>query len=484
MKEKSGWQVVDHTKRRTVAPLMLTRRKFIKQSSAGALAVAATAPWSTALAAASDLIAAPKSFQLLPPEYPATPLWSYGGDIPGPTIRVQHGGRVTRRLVNGLAESTSVHWHGIRIDNRMDGVGGLTQPPVEPGDTFDYDFIAPDAGTYWYHSHMRSFEQVARGMYGALIVEETTPPDVDREETLVLDDWLVDPETGQLIPDFGSPGDRSHGGRIGNYVVTNGTYNLQMTARQNERLRLRLINAANARIFDLRLQGLDGWIVALDGMPLAAPRPVGDGIVLAPAQRADLVVDVTNEPGTPAVLLAAVRGQALTQATIAVDGRASLVRRPAPAPLPPNAISKVDLAEARPLLLNMDGGMMSGWTGGTLEGEHRSLRELAEEGWYWGFNGAVGRLDETPFAALSMGEPVRLSIANNTRFPHAMHLHGMHFHEINADGVLGPLRDTTLLLPDQTRDIAFVADNPGRWLLHCHMLTHAISGMLTWLDVA
>ena len=94
----------------------------------------------------------------------------------------------------------------------MDGVAGLTQPAVEPGQAFDYDFVAPDAGTYWYHAHNRSVEQVARGLYGALIVEEDEAPEVDREEVLILDDWLLDPETAQINPDFDSVHDRRTNG--------------------------------------------------------------------------------------------------------------------------------------------------------------------------------------------------------------------------------------------------------------------------------
>ncbi|EAQ22967.1 multicopper oxidase, putative [Roseovarius sp. 217] len=131
----------------------------------------------------------------------------------------------------------------------MDGVAGLTQAAVEPGESFDYDFVVPDAGTYWYHAHARSIEQVARGLYGALIVEEAEAPEVDREEVLILDDWLLDPETAQINPDFTSAHSRSHAGRMGNFVATNGQYGLAIDVRQNERLRLRLINAANARIF-------------------------------------------------------------------------------------------------------------------------------------------------------------------------------------------------------------------------------------------
>ncbi|MDD9979549.1 MAG: multicopper oxidase domain-containing protein, partial [Boseongicola sp.] len=243
------------------------RRQFI---AAGAALTALGAVGAQA-AANSDLHARVADIQLLPEKYGQTRIWGFEGLAPGPEIRVAQGARIQRRLVNNLPDATSTHWHGIRIDNAMDGVVGLTQDAIAPGASFDYDFVAPDAGTYWYHAHNRSFEQVARGLHGALIVEEPDPIDIDHEEVLILDDWLIDPETAQIANSFGAMHDLSHAGRLGNYITTNGQYNLSKSVKRHDRLRLRIINAANARVFQLSLAGLDGWVVALDGMPLAQP---------------------------------------------------------------------------------------------------------------------------------------------------------------------------------------------------------------------
>jgi len=116
---------------------------------------------------------------LMGPGAPMTDVMAYDAQVPGPTLRIPQGQRVAFRLTNTLDKPTSVHWHGIRLENAMDGVPGLTQDPIEPGESFDYSFVAPDAGTYWYHSHLKSWEQVARGLYGPLIVEEIMPVDVD-----------------------------------------------------------------------------------------------------------------------------------------------------------------------------------------------------------------------------------------------------------------------------------------------------------------
>ena len=437
-----------------------------------------------ARAAATELRAEQAKAQILPDEYPATEVWAYDGQLPGPVLRSTQGRRFERRFVNRLDQPSSVHWHGIRIDNAMDGVSGLTQDPVPPGGSFDYAFDLPDAGTYWYHAHTNSMEQVARGLAGPLIVDEAVAPDVDRDEVWVLDDWLLDPKTFQIAPGFDRMMDLSHGGRTGNLVGTNGQYGYGIEAARNERLRLRLINAANARIFVLRLEGLTGWIVALDGMPLPKPEPVMAEMILAPAQRIDLIVDVTAEPGGEAALLRDDRGDEWgVQVRVAVKGEAARNARPAPAALPPNPRMDVPgVADARRIELRMEGGAMGGMQSARHMGKDRGFRDLAQQGQFWAFNGVVGRT-ETPLATLARGETARLAITNDTAFPHAMHLHGMHFREVAQDGTLGPLRDTILSMPDQPTEIAFVADNPGRWLFHCHMLAHAASGMTTWLNV-
>ncbi|SPJ26544.1 multicopper oxidase family protein [Falsiruegeria mediterranea] len=460
--------------------LNLSRRKFL--ATGAALATLGTGR--TWAGATSDLHTRVADVQLLPEKYGQTRIWGFDGMAPGPEIRVVQGARVQRRLINDLPNATSTHWHGIRIDNAMDGVAGLTQDAIAPGSTFQYDFVAPDAGTYWYHAHNRSFEQVARGLHGALIVEEPEPIDIDREEVLILDDWLVDPETAQIADTFGAMHDFSHAGRLGNYITTNGAYNLSMPVKRHERLRVRMINAANARVFQLALDGLEGWIVALDGMPLAQPRPIDGNIVLAPAQRVDLIVDVIAETGDTGHIVQIDRTESFSQVAFEVTGDATRARRDAPRALPPNVHAMPDLADATNLELLMEGGAMGGMRGAMMGGQMSSMRDMMQSGNFWAFNGAVGGMDGAPLAALSRGETVRLKITNDTAFPHAMHLHGMHFHEIAPDGSLGALRDTTLLNRGEVRDIAFVADNPGKWLLHCHMLSHAASGMMTWIDVA
>lgn len=463
---------------------MITRREFLKHGAATIAALTLPVSARAKTGPFTKLTARPASMQLAPPSYPKTDIWGYDGIMPGPELRIARGARVQRSFRNALPQASSVHWHGIRIDNAMDGVAGLTQLAVEPGQTFDYDFVAPDAGTYWYHAHNRSVEQVARGLYGALIVEEDEPPEVDWEEVLILDDWLLDPETAQIDPDFDSVHDRSHAGRRGNFIATNGRPDLSLEVRQNERLRLRLINAANARIFVLSLAGLEGWSIALDGMPLASPEPLTDALILGPGQRADLIVDVTANQGETAHLVRIEDQEGFSQVAFPVTGLASAERRGEPAALPRNPKMEVTgLEDAVFVRLNMQGGAMGSLDSAVLDGERKSFRELVDANQFWAFNGTIG-MTEAPLAELALGQTVELEIYNDTSFPHAMHLHGMHFREIGQDGTLGPLRDTLMMFGGETRTIGFVADNPGDWLFHCHMLSHAASGMMTWVRVA
>ncbi len=419
---------------------------------------------------------------MLPNDTRGTEIWGYDGIVPGPVIRLPQGARLKRRFVNQLTQPSTIHWHGIRLDNGMDGVPDLTQDPVQPDSDFTYDFIAPDAGTYWYHPHIRSWEQMARGLNGALIVDEPDPPAVDRDEVLLIDDWRLS-EDAQIHESFGAMSDWSHAGRLGNWLTVNGHGDWHAAVSQHDRLRLRLVNTANARIFVLDLDGLDGWVVALDGQPLEAPVAAGR-MILAPAQRIDLIVDVTASDGSTGMLTAIERDQELRLATFPISGQSRAERLPPPAALTPNPIPPLnDPDTAMGAELRMSGGAMGGMAGAVMDGRYTPMREMVDLGMVWAFNGYAGIRDE-PLLHADRGTTVRLTMVNDTAFPHGMHLHGHHFRQLREDGSIGPLRDTILMQRGETVDIAFVADNPGKWLLHCHMLEHAVSGMTTWIEVS
>jgi FtsP/CotA-like multicopper oxidase with cupredoxin domain len=451
------------------------RRQFL-----GSLAATGLIPSGSFAQTASDrLRAAPHRQQVLPVGYPDTELWGFDAAFPGRLLRAQQGQRLTIDVENALPQTTAVHWHGLRLDNAMDGVPGLTQAPIGQGETFGYDFALPDAGTFWYHSHAQSMEQVERGLYGPLVIDETDPPDVDQDIVLVLDDIRLNQDG--TLGDFNNFHDLSHAGRIGNLWLANGQIDPAYPIKRGDRIRLRLISAANARVFTLGLSGMEGWVVALDGMPLSQPEPLADDMTLAPAQRMDLIVDVTTSEGE-AFLITFERDGGYAIAHFPVSGP-SIARRDTPKALPPNPEFPIDLESARTATLLIEGGAMGGMRAARVDGIETDPRSLAQKGLFWALNGNAGRPEE-PLLDLSLGESVRIGMANDTAFPHAMHLHGMHFAEVLPSGSLGPLRDTILLNPQETREIAFQAHNPGDWLFHCHMLAHHQAGMGTWQRVS
>ena len=464
----------------------LTRRHVLQ----AALATGACSLWprlgttETAPAPMPTLTAQAGTAQLAPAGYAKTAILGFEGRVPGPTLRARQGSWLERRVVNRLDMPTSVHWHGVRLENGMDGVSGLTQAPIAPGDSFAYRFPLQDAGTFWYHAHHRSYMQVAQGLYGALIVDEPERPDIDADEALLIDDWRLDPETVQIRADFDNRHDHSHAGRLGNLVTVNGAFTHEGARSQNSRLRLRLINAANARVFRLGVQGMSAWVMALDGMPVAQPWPLNQPIDLAPGQRVDLFADITAAPGTQAHLLdIAQNGEGWALASWTAQTGGTRLPRPAPQPLPENpqmAVPAIDTA--RQVQLDMTGGAMGGLREARYQGQMLDARSLAMQGKFWAFNGRAGDMD-SPLLSAFQGETLRLRLHNNTAFAHAMHLHGMHFREVLPNGSTGPMRDTVLMQRGQTRDIAFVAHSPGKWLLHCHMLGHAAAGMITWIEV-
>ncbi len=462
---------------------MISRRQFLQLSAL---------PWalpSTAQSTSAEpltLSAAESKAQLLPEKYAKTPVWAYNQTIPGQQIRTQQGKGVKLRFENHLPEPTAVHWHGIRLENAMDGAAGLTQDPVGKGEHFDYHFRTPDAGTYWYHSHHRSWEQMARGLYGALIVEEKRPPRVDIDQVLLIDDWRLQ-DNGEISNDFGRMMDLSHAGRQGNWLTVNGTGmdSASLSVKRHQRLRLRLVNVANASIFTVKFEGLTGWEIALDGQPLEELNSLEE-VTLAPAQRFDVVVDVESD--TQAQLLLASRDGDLPIMRFPIEGEIRKANLDTPEPLAPNPLPEIGRLEGVVTTeLVMQGGAMGGMRSAVYQGENLDIRTLVKKGMVWAFNGVAG-ITDTPLLTAKRNERVRIRLVNDTSFPHGIHLHGHHFRETiktkdAASHSFGPWRDTILLNRGDSKEITFVADNPGKWLLHCHMLGHQAAGMKTWFEV-
>jgi len=457
----------------------MKRRRFM-QLAAGT-AAAALLPSTSAAQAARRLRIAPASRPLVGEGNPATSVWAYEGTVPGPELRFRQGDRLRVEVENALEVETTVHWHGIRLPNAMDGVPHLTQPPIAAnGGRFLYEFDLPDAGTYWYHPHLGSPEQVGRGLYGPLIVEEREPPAVDRDVVWVLSDWRLDREA-RITGDFMSFMDASHAGRIGNTVTVNGAVRESFGVRAGERIRLRLINASNARIYGLRFEGHAPWVIAFDGQPVEPHRPQDGRVVLGPAQRADLVIDCNGAPGSRHRVVDDFyprNAYRLLDLAYSDDAPAGAGQRPVPR-LAPNPFARPDLARAERHRIVFAGGMMGAVPN---QREHRGM--------FWTVNGKpVAETDHRhePLLTLARGRSYVFELVNDTAWHHPIHLHGHVFQVLSRNGGKvehGESGDTVLIDPRSSAEIAFVADNPGNWMLHCHILEHLASGMMAVVRVA
>ena len=447
-----------------------------------------TPPVSATQVQAFSLSAEPGQAQLVPEEYPATDVWGYNGLVPGPELRTRQGETLHVTVRNRLPEETTVHWHGIRLPNAMDGVPHVTQPPIAPGSAFTYEFPLPDAGTFWYHPHMNSIEQVGRGMYGALIVEEPDPPTVDRELVWILDDWRLDMDA-RIVEGFDNRHDLSHGGRIGNAVTINGEFPDIFRTRSGERIRLRLINAANSRIFALEFPSHEPQVIAIDGHPVP-PHPADSGVVtLAPSMRMDLILDMTGSPGQKFPVVDRYYRQSayrlIDLAYEEVPLRANLPDHGIQ--LPANPLPEPDPESAIIRTVELEGGAMGAMDGATLNGKWQDIRALVRQGKFWAINGTVSDghvLD--PLQHLKPGQSMVLDMRNNTAWPHVMHLHGHAFRVLARNGEPTRFRewqDSVLVERHETVQIAFVADSPGDWMFHCHMLGHQMSGMMSLIRI-
>ena len=464
----------------------LTRRSVLR-GAAGAT-IASLLPRQAMAGQDFELVAALAQARLVGGKHPETAVWAYNGTVPGPEIRARQGDRVRIAVENRLPEETTVHFHGIRLPNAMDGVPHLTQPPIKPGEAFTYEFEVPDAGTYWYHPHVNSAVQVGRGLLGPFIVEEREPIPVDRDVVWMLSDWRLLPDA-QISDDFRSMRDMSHNGRVGNTVTINGRVPETFAVRGGERIRLRLINAANARVFGLRFTGHEPIVIAYDGQPVTPHVPADGAVVLGPAMRMDLILDMTGKPGERfQVVDDFYRGLAYRLVDLTYDASPLRERPPeSPVALAANTMPEPDLGGAERHEVALNGGMM-GMGMMRERGMNVDMREMMHSGKVWFING-VAMLGHVmvPMLVLKRGRSYVLSLSNETMWHHPMHLHGHAFRVIGRNGAPTSHRewqDTVLLAPREKAEIALVADNPGDWMFHCHILEHQESGMMGVIRVA
>jgi FtsP/CotA-like multicopper oxidase with cupredoxin domain len=309
-------------------------------------------------------------------------------------------------------------------------------------------------------------------------VEERDPPAVDRDLVWVLSDWRLDREA-RIVENFGNPMDASHAGRIGNTVTVNGAIRDSFAVRAGERIRLRLINASNARIYSLEFEGHAPRIIALDGHGVA---PYSDGhVVLGPGMRADLILDCAGKPASAhRIVDRFYRQRAYELLKIQYSDERPIRESFAAVPrLSANPVSVPNMATAERHRIVFGGGMMGnmpggGMMGGMMGGPGRM---------FWTVNGAPISDDghqHAPLLTLRLGRSYVFDLVNDTAWHHPIHLHGHVFRVLGKDH----WSDTVLLDPRTRAEIAFVADNPGDWMLHCHVLEHQASGMMALVRVA
>lgn len=401
----------------------------------------------------------------------ATAVWTYNGSVPGPLIRAKLGDTLLVRFTNSLPEETTIHWHGVRVPAEMDGAGPMSAP-IAAGASFEYRFELKDAGTFWYHPHVRSDEQVEKGLYGAIIVEDAERPVLGDELTLVLDDVNLRAD-GTLAP----PGSGGHTeqmiGRQGNTLLVNGKVQPTIGARAGRRQHWRLINAANSRYFNLAIPGYVITRVGGDGGLL--PQPIEtQSLLLVPGERAEIVLTPT---GTPADRIAVQNLPYERGHNTGAGGPAELF-----------ALEIADLSEIESSALPETLGTVE-----ELDTEGLSTAQTVE------FNEAMNGMDmvflingkawpDTEPLQARVGETQVWEVTNASGMDHPFHLHGFFFQVLSVDGETPAAlewKDTVNLPANATvRFAVSYDDRPGSWMFHCHILEHAELGMMAELEVA
>jgi FtsP/CotA-like multicopper oxidase with cupredoxin domain len=390
---------------------------------------------------AVDLTAREESFDLASGEEIRG--FTINGTSPGPALRVHQGDLVEVTLHNAdVPDGVTLHWHGVDVPNAEDGVAGVTQDAVGPGEEYVYRFVAEDAGTYWYHSHQVSHAQVRGGLFGTLVV---LPPDAADEQDVVA---AVHTYSGR----------RTVAGSTG--VTT-------VDAAAGTPVRVRVVNTDNGPL-RAWVSGGSFRIGAVDGRDLNAPSAVtGEGILVTAGGRVDLLVTAPArvDVGAGTAIVVGPRG-ADVAADPEPDRRVDLLSYGSPAPLsfdPEHPDRRFEFRIGRRI--------------GLLDGE---------PGFWWTVNGNL--FPDVPMFHVQEGDVVRMTVVNDSGDVHPMHLHGHHAVVLSRDGVAStgsPWWVDSLNVPDgETYEIAFVADNPGIWMDHCHNLDHARDGLVAHLAYA
>ena len=369
--------------------------------------------------------------------------YTLNGTSPGPALQVSQGDRVQITLTNvDVPDGVTLHWHGLDVPNGEDGVAGVTQDAVRPGERHVYRFLAEDTGTYWYHSHQVSHAQVRGGLFGTLVV---LPEGAFREQDVVV-----------AVHTYA--GHRTIGGRTG--VTT-------VPAPPGAPVRVRLLNTDNGPL-RAWVSGSASRIVAVDGRDVNDPDEVLDeGVLVTAGGRVDLLVEAPArvDAGGGAALVVGPEGTSV-EGRPAPDAQVDLLAYGRPAPL---GFDVHQADRSFPYVVGRRIGFLDG-----------------RPGFWWTVNGRI--FPDVPMFHVEEGDVVRMTITNESGDVHPMHLHGHHAVVLSRDGVPAtgsPWWVDSLNVEDgQSYEIAFLADNPGVWMFHCHHLDHARDGLVAHLSYA
>jgi FtsP/CotA-like multicopper oxidase with cupredoxin domain len=413
--------------------------------------------------------AAPARLQLAPPPAEPAAACAYAGAIPGPLIRLRRGEELRLKFSNNLADPTTLSFPGLRAANAAAGIGGLTQERLKPGASGDVRFVPPDSGFNLYlpHAGLTDASQQGRGLFGPIIVDETVHPDVDLDAAIILSDWNID-SSGRIKDDLADAGASRGSGRKGGLVFANGgAAPLKLNARPGARVRLRLGNAASARLATVAIDGVKAVIVAVDGQPSEAFEPLNNQFPMGPGARFELMFDMPHDPGADVRLdLRGDPGEADHRfVAIASEGE-PIASRSEPPRLAANPLlpAEIALESARRCDFAVSGGGSAPF----------AINGVTFSSWA-----------PKPAYVLPRGAPAVFALANRTAAVQAIRLWGHVARLLHSmdDGWEPYWRDTILIQPGRTAHVAFVADNPGKWPLESAIPEHRAAGVGSWFQV-
>ncbi|MEO6444110.1 MAG: multicopper oxidase family protein [Gemmatimonadaceae bacterium] len=449
-------------------------------------------------------------------------MYAFNEQVPGPLLRVAKGATITVRFHNRIDLPSTVHWHGLRLENEFDGVPGLTQPEVAPGGSFTYRVHFPDAGVYWYHPHVREDIAQAMGLYGNMIVDSPEPnyySPVNREQSLVFNDLMI--HEGALVPFGKEAPDFALMGRVGNVLTVNGETRYSLLASKGEVVRFFLTNVSNSRTWNVSFSNARMKVVASDVSRFEREEWV-ESVVLAPAER--YVIDVRFDQSGTSTLVNAVQAidHYAGEFVPAVDtlgavtvGRAqarpdygasfTLLRnvaqvsrdidrfRPFFDKAPDKSLTLTVKVNALPLItvqfMNVDTAYFAPveWNDGMPDMNWLSTSKQVR--WILRDN-ATGHENMDIDWRVKVGSIVKLRIFNDPKsfhpMQHPIHLHGQRMLVVSRDGVRTSnmvWKDTALIPVGSTVDLLIDASNPGAWMLHCHIAEHLGSDMMGVMHV-